>query len=615
MSLTEEQQKIADEMCEDLEPITFIQGKAGTGKSYLIKELVDILGIDEILCPTNLAKQVYENDYNVNAKTIHSFFFREFDDIDDGYQNPNEYNQVKDEYFISEIQEKDIIVIDEVSMVRSDLLEMIHKILSTAMGNDLPFGGIRIILVGDLFQLPPVVESDETLKYLKNEYGGVYFFDSHVIQENLSLIKFYELNESVRHKDDSDWVEMLDMLRQPPEIKKIIPVLKEINARVVPPDEIPEHTLAITPSNAEANKINKMELDKIQGEEFTSKANFRIKELDRDEYLEFEYGDKLDDVDASKYYPVEVPSRFDPFLTYKIGARVMFTGSVMGGAKNGDFGTIVDKRIDFNPRWGEKVRILVKLDKNNRIVYVSLRDYSATDYKYEMVYDPIKHTLSRNTPYIQRVKQYPFKLGYAFTIHKSQGQSFDNMLLDLKSNIFASGQLYVALSRVRTLEGLYLTRPVAFSDIIVDEKIIQFLEYLKTGESPSISSQRFLIDYNTSKKTPLNDLLVKFSNTTKINLQEGHVANYTINRLLYFAYALYQEDELEMVLIELKKIAQIIFNLFLLSEDDLECIERVKTMSEKGIDEDDCELVLSNVYDIYKRVQDKPRPIVTDKVH
>ena len=147
------------------------------------------------------------------------------------------------------------------------------------------------------------------------------------------------------------------------------------------------------------------------------------------------------------------------------------------------------------------------------------------------------------------------------------------------------------------------------------EKIIQFLEYLKTGEYPSISSQGSLIDFRKSKNTPLNDLLVEFSKTTKLNTQYGHVANYTINRLLYFAYALYQENELEMVLIELKKIAQIIFNLFLLSDDDLECIERVKTMSEKGIDEDGCELVLSNVYDIYKRVQDKPRLIVTDKVH
>ncbi|MBO7519032.1 MAG: AAA family ATPase, partial [Methanobrevibacter sp.] len=530
-----EQQKIADEMCEDLKPITFIQGKAGTGKSYLIKELVDILGIDEILCPTNLAKQVYEKDYNVSAKTIHSFFFREFDAIDEGFQNPNEYDYVRNEDFISEIHSKNIIVIDEVSMVRSDLLEMIHKILSTAMGNVLPFGGIKIILVGDLFQLPPVVESDETLKYLNNEYGGVYFFDSHVIQENLSQIKFYELNESVRHKDDSDWVEMLDMLREPPKIKKIIPILKEINTRVVPPEQIPERILAITPSNAEANKINKRELDKIQGEEFTSKANFKIKELAREEYLEFEYGDELENVDTSKYYPIEVPSRFDPFLTYKIGARVMFTGSVMGGAKNGDFGTIIDKRVDVDPRWGEKVRILVKLDKNGRTVYVSLRDYSATDYKYEMVYDPIKHTLSRNTPYIQRVKQYPFKLGYAFTIHKSQGQSFDNMLLDLKSNIFASGQLYVALSRVRTLDGLYLTRPVAFSDIIVDEKIIQFLEYLKTGEYPPISSQGSLVDFRKSKNTPLNDLLVEFAQQTKFNIRQGYAANYAIKRLLYFA--------------------------------------------------------------------------------
>lgn len=392
-------------------------------------------------------------------------------------------------------------------------------------------------------------------------------------------------------------------------------MLKEINARVVPPEQIPERILAITPSNAEANKINKRELDKIHGEEFTSKANFKIKELARDEYLEFEYGDELENVDTSKYYPVEVPSRFNPFLTYKIGARVMFTGSVIGGAKNGDFGTIIDKRVDVDPRWGEKERILVKLDKNGRTVYVSLRDFSATDYKYEMVYDPVQHSLTRKTPYIQRVKQFPFKLGYAFTIHKSQGQSFDDMLLDLKSNIFASGQLYVALSRVRTLDGLYLTRPVAFSDIIVDEKIIQFLEYLKTGEMPSISSQGSLVDFRKSKKTPMNDLLVKFSKTTKLNTQYGHVANYTINRLLYFAYALYQENELEMVLIELKKIAQIIFNLFLLSEDDLECIERVKTMSEKGMDEDTCELVLSNVYNIYKRVQDKPRPIVTDKVH
>lgn len=149
----------------------------------------------------------------------------------------------------------------------------------------------------------------------------------------------------------------------------------------------------------------------------------------------------------------------------------------------------------------------------------------------------------------------------------------------------------------------------------MDEKIIQFLEYLKTGEVPPISSQGFFIDSRTSKNTPLNDLLVKFAQQTKFNIRQGYAANYAIKRLIYFAYALYQENELEMFFIEIKKIAQIIFNLFSLSQDDLECIERVKAMSEKGVDEDICELVLSNIYNIYKMAYGNPRPIVTDKVH
>ena len=609
MGLNSEQQKIADEMCKNLAPITFIQGKAGSGKSHLVKELKKLLGVDEILCPTNLAKQVYEKE---NARTIHSFFFGEFDDIEEGYQNPKEYDHVRNDNFPRKLFLKRIIVIDEVSMVRADLLEMIHKILSTALGNNQPFGGIKMILVGDLFQLPPIVESDETYKYLKREYGGFYFFNSHVIKDNLSKMKFYEMNISERHKIDPEWEKALDMLREPPKVENIIPILKKINTRVVDEDQIPEDITAITPSNAEAAKINKKKLDKLPGKELTSNANFKIKELDSDEYLEFDYSGGPLNLDTSLYYPIDIPSKFDPLLRYKIGAYVMFTGSVSGGAKNGNFGYVIDKQKEINYRGFERDIIVVKLKGTEDLINVTLNGYSAVDYKYEMIYDPYTHSLERKTPFIQRVIQFPLKLGYAFTIHKSQGQTFDTMLLDLKSNIFASGQLYVALSRARKLDGLYLTDPIAYSDIIVDEEIIKFLECIRNKELgiPQTTQPVTPQDNSTvSKNTRFNDLLLEFLYETNKDIVNINDVNSKINRTLKCAYDIYQIDEFEMLVIEIKKIAQLISKFFIIPDsNDKEFIETVQTMTEERADEYVCNLALSNIFSIYKKVCNNLQP-------
>lgn len=187
MSLNQEQQTIANAILSSHTPITIIQGKAGTGKSYLIREIARSLGRYQILCPTNLAKQVYGS-----AQTMHSFFYGEFDNIDDGYNNPAKYTFVRNpQFFLRKITSIDTFVFDEISMVRSDTFEMMNKICQVARNSSEPFGGIRVILVGDMFQLPPIVEEEDVFKYLMKEYGGIYFFNSHIIQKELHNIKFY----------------------------------------------------------------------------------------------------------------------------------------------------------------------------------------------------------------------------------------------------------------------------------------------------------------------------------------------------------------------------------------------------------------------------------------
>ena len=157
--------------------ITFVHGKAGCGKTHLIKKLVERVSGCQVLAPTNMAVNLYHG-----ARTIHSFFWGGLDNLEEGFQDPQNLIDKDLSRVSCELGNLRMIIIDEISMVRADLFEMMNQICQRVKRNSLPFGGIPIVVVGDMFQLPPIVSDEEVLKYLKNEYGGIYFFNSHVIQ-------------------------------------------------------------------------------------------------------------------------------------------------------------------------------------------------------------------------------------------------------------------------------------------------------------------------------------------------------------------------------------------------------------------------------------------------
>jgi len=403
----------------------FLTGKAGTGKSTLLDYFRDTTRKKcAVLAPTGVAA------LNVEGETIHSFF-----GLKPGYELEEVVRKYKKPRNLKMFEKLQTIVIDEISMVRADLLDAVDIFLKKTLENELPFGGLQMIFIGDLFQLPPVISyADRDAFSLR--YSTPFFFGADIFaNENFEML-FVEL-ERIYRQNDNFFIEILNAVRD-----KTIDwnQIKELNTRVFPNFQDDEKYIYLTTTNADAKKINDSKLAKLRTEEFLFKA-------------------KIEGNIKESQYATDVK------LNLKKGAQVMFVNNDAGRRwVNGSIGKILEID-DFENA------LKVELS-TGRIVEVLTYTWEISKYVLN------GNKLEREP--IGSFIQFPVKPAWAITIHKSQGKTFDRVVIDLGKRSFAHGQTYVAFSRCRTLDGIILKRPVRKNDILLNSDVQRFLgEVLK----------------------------------------------------------------------------------------------------------------------------------------
>jgi ATP-dependent DNA helicase PIF1 len=408
----------------------FITGKAGTGKSTLLNHFRKTTDRKHVvLAPTGIAA------VNIEGETIHSFFA-----IAPGI-NPDEAREEAFKRKKTDVYRQiEMIVIDEISMVRADLLDCIDQFLRAARNKDIPFGGIQMVFIGDMYQLPPVVTTEERDIFMQL-YQSPYFFHSNVMREiftgMFSSFEYIEL-DTIYRQTNPEFVEILNNIRT----KTVTPEhIYHLNSRTVEPDT-KQNYIYLVGTNKQAEEINGMYLKKLRGQSF----------------------DFAGDVEG-EYERRNLPAEED--LVLKVGARVMFVKNDPDGRWiNGTLGTVCKIEEDIGD-----AEIEVEIDNGKKVEVTSV---SWTNYR--STFNPEKKVIEKQE--IGKFTQIPLRLAWAITIHKSQGKTFDNVIIDLGFGAFAHGQTYVALSRCRSLEGLVLKSPIRDKDIIMDRRINMFIQYL-----------------------------------------------------------------------------------------------------------------------------------------
>lgn len=420
----------------DGEQVIFVTGKAGTGKTTLIRYLrAKLKEPPVVLAFTGVAA------LNIEGMTIHSFFNLPWGPLDAKelkINKNNEYKSIK------------LIIIDEISMVRCDLLDCIDMTLRLNREDDRPFGGVQVLMIGDLYQLQPIAKEkkenpeenpEKDWNILKKlGYKSRYFFDSFVMQ-NLQF-KTIELTHCFRH-NNKEFINLLNLIRIGEEIKKTI---NEINKQCYLNDGF-KTNITLTCTNNDADKINDEELKRLPGKTLLFKG-----------------------VIIGKFLPDEkLPS--PRILKLKVGAKVMFT-------KN-----------DEQKRWVNGTLGIIKKINKKEIWVEIIEEYDHKLYKVLPVeWENYKYSFDKKNKRIEREKigsyiQFPLMLAWAVTIHKSQGKTLDKVTIDFGRCAFAYGQVYVALSRCRTLQGIRLKRPLYESDIKYDPKIKEFYKKIEEAKN------------------------------------------------------------------------------------------------------------------------------------
>ncbi|MGM1018603.1 MAG: ATP-dependent DNA helicase [Actinomycetota bacterium] len=455
-SLSEEQQELF-RLIEDSHEHVFITGRAGTGKSTLLQYFAWNTKKQIAICaPTGVAA------LNVEGQTIHSLFRLPIgliadSDIDQSDATRRILNAIE------------TLVIDEISMVNADLMDAMDRALRQARGRRAePFGGVQVVMFGDPYQLAPVPPRGDELRYVQDHYRSFWFFDAKVwagdaggddglidLGRHGAQLHVRELVRIHRQSDDG-FKAMLNAVRYGRVTAEIAGVLNTQGARTPPdpePGEVPMITLATR--NDIVNTINRRHLAALPGKEQTAKA-----EVSGD----FGRGESSFPADAE--------------LKLKVGAQVMFLRN--------DTGSMGDPPRWVNGTIGTVTRILggsVRVEIDGEEVDVE----PAVWERFRYAYDPSTRKLTRDV--MAEFTQFPLRLAWAVTIHKSQGKTYERAVVDLGSGAFAPGQTYVALSRLTSLEGLYLSRALRPSDIRVDPDVMRFMRAAhRTSSTPKVSA-------------------------------------------------------------------------------------------------------------------------------